>query len=286
MTPFAIAGIQMSNTTGSAGYFQVGDVTNNLSTGAAVFGAQNGLGRAGTFQITNSANSAPAIRGYTDGTGRGLWVSVDNATNDSPAIMGQTNGVGPAVYGLNTGPGDTFSPAGHFVVDNPTNTHAAIQGNNSGAGAAGQFLIEAASNGSAAVNANTIGTGRAGNFIINNAGNTSSAVYGETNGTGPAIVANQTNNGLALLLQAGGLRLPTATLTGGGTITTRAIAYRIDATSNPTDYTFPGGYLQEGDTFFFYNDGPNTARIDGNSILPNTGVIMVYVGGAIRFYGN
>lgn len=172
---------------GAGGYFQIGDFTNTTGSGAAVFGAQLGLGRAGQFQIQNPANSQPAIRGFTNGTGRAGFFSISNPANDAAAIMGETNGVGAAIFGINSGPGDSFSPAGHFIVNNPTNTHAAVQGNNSGNGPAGSFFIESAGNSSSAIISNTIGIGAAGDFNIDNATSGAAALNGSTNGTGAAI---------------------------------------------------------------------------------------------------
>jgi hypothetical protein len=189
---------------GAGGYFQMGDVVNNTGTGAAVFAAQNGLGRAGQFQIQNASNTQPAIRSYTNGTGRAAWFTINNAANDSPAMFAQTDGIGPAVYGLNTGPGDSFSPAGHFVVNNPTNTHAAVQGNNDGNGPAGRFLIESATNTAFAVDASTIGTGSAGSFNISNPANSAAAVIGVTNGTGIAVSGVNNGTGYGVYARAVG----------------------------------------------------------------------------------
>ena len=201
-TGAAVTAQQIGTAGGHAGYFQVGSATNIIGTGAAVFGVQFGTGRAGQFQIGNATNASAALRGFTNGLSNAGFFTVSNPANDAPALMGETNGVGAAIYGLNSGPGDSFSPAGHFVVNNATNNHAAVQGNNSGNGPAGRFLVESASNTASAVDANTQGTGSAGSFSIANAGNSSNAVNATTNGSGNAVSAINNGTGFGLYARA------------------------------------------------------------------------------------
>jgi hypothetical protein len=100
----ALWGITNSNLAGSvpvyglntgsgdaAGTFRISNPASTFSalygetngTGAAVYGNNIGLGRAGSFQNTNVTNAQPAIQGVTLGTGMAAWLSINNAANDS-----------------------------------------------------------------------------------------------------------------------------------------------------------------------------------------------------------
>jgi len=209
------------NIGGGAGAFEI---FNSANARTAVYAETQGTGSAGDFNINNVASGSAALRGNTNGTGSAGVFNIDNAGNNAAAISATTNGVGAAVFGFNSGPGDSFSPGGHFIVSNPTNNHAAVQGNNSGNGSAGLFLIE-------------------------NPASTSSAINGNTNGTGAAIQANHTGaSGNIAHFQSGGINVARIDKTGrgffnGGTQTGGAdVAEMFDVEGNKSDYE-PGDVL-------------------------------------------
>lgn len=234
-TGSAIRALQIGNTAnpgGHAGYFQVGTATLNSGVGAAVFGAQLGLGRAGQFQINNPLNAENALRGFTDGTGRAGFFTINNPTSTAVAVFSETNGSGPAFNGVNNGTGDGI--AGLFSSSQATNTFPALQASTQGTGpgvrviqnttslgggmdiymqntasnapgfsvdqqgvgAAANFSINNATNAISVINANTNGTGNSGFFAVNNAANSAAGLFSTTNGTGTAI-QGQTSTGFA-----------------------------------------------------------------------------------------
>lgn len=245
---------------GASPLFQI---TNSTDGGAASFQTNGTGGSAGVFSNTNSLNGSAAVSVSSAGS---LSLDVSGA---STLYAGSTTAI------TLTADNSYGGQAANFYSGGGSDPTVYIYNDGTGPGIRSLSPLDIPSN-STTTPALSIATGT---IAV-------PAMVVDQSGTGAALQGNHSANGLALLLQAGGLRIPTATLAGGGVITTRAIAYRLNAPSAPTNYTFPGGYLQEGDTFFFYNDGPNTAQIDGNSIPVNTGVIMVYIGGQIRFYGN
>ncbi len=183
-----------SNANAHAAYFQQGDATHTTGLGAAVFGVQLGLARAGQFQINNTANTNAALRAFTDGTGRSGFFTINNATNASEGLYSNTNGTGNAgKFEITNAASTAYALVGE---SNGGLLGAGVYGNNTGGG----FGVYAkASNGtalgSAAVYGEQLGSGdAAGAFRINNSTNTKAALYGETNSNAAGAAAIRAEN--------------------------------------------------------------------------------------------
>lgn len=240
----------------------------------------------GSTAVTGTAFTAET----TASSGTAAYFNINNATNNSNTLFVSTNGIGYGLYAQNSG--DNLGAASLAVV-NPINTSPTLAISHAGTGNAitATAPIQATISGTAANDAvrgvNNSTNGRSAYFSSSNVSNANPGVEILHSGTGAGISISQSNNGLAIHMLNGGMRVPTAVLSGGGSITTRAVAYVVDAPSAPTNYTFPGGFLSEGDLFYFYNtDGTNTATVDGVNIAPVTGVVLIYAGGQLRNFGN
>jgi hypothetical protein len=297
--------------TGRAGQFQINNAAN---TEAAVRGFTDGLGRAGFFTINNAANGSAAIHTTTNGTGNAGFFEVDNAASTVAALNASTNGIAgsvavrgiatnsgtgvaaysngnafisPALYAEQSGTGDA---AGVFKLTNTSNPYNAVFGETVGSGStffawqkgtgrAGQFQISNTSNTEAALRGFTDGLGRAGFFTINNAANNADAIYTTTNANGgTAIGAANSGNGNAIAIWDGGLRLSTSIINSNGNISNRSAAYEITAGSTFT-INFP---LNNGETFFFYNNTAAAATVNGISIPANSGKTCIVLSNTLR----
>lgn len=214
--------------------------TNANASGAAIIGYNN-----------STLAQSPAIYALHEGTGDPAFVArVSNTQSANAAVFAETNGTGTAIFASQLGTGRS----GQFQITNAANTEAALRG----------F---------------TNGTGRAGFFTISNAANTSAAVYAQTNGTGSAIMGSNSNNGYALAMESGGMKVTTAYLTGASsTISTRATAYLISG-SGP--FTF-GFSLDEGEIIFFHNLNASPVTINGITIPANSGKTFITFAGILR----
>jgi hypothetical protein len=142
-----------ANTTGA--YFETAPST----SGATVFAAQLGTGRAGQFQITNAANNSAALRSYTDGTSNAGYFTINNIANTMPAIFSETNGTGAAIQGQNNGAANGF--AGLFRNTDAANNYPAVQAETDGSGPALTLFVFNGANNSPALNISHAGTGNA-----------------------------------------------------------------------------------------------------------------------------
>lgn len=193
-----------STTTGSAGYFLIGNSANSSSaltgstngSGAAVFGSQTGTGRAGQFQITNAGNTNPALRGVTNGLGNAGFFTINNLANDSSALYIQTNGSGNAVTtnapiqaktnqgadaaisGISNG---LLEGAGFFQINNAANNNTALYVGHNGTG-------------SAIVGAKWSTDGHAAQLINQNPTNAGNALYAVSNSTAASTIHIEQNN--------------------------------------------------------------------------------------------
>jgi len=235
-------------------------------SGSALSGVSTGIGAAGRFEVFNPASTIAALFALTDSNSGGAGVAGHatgtqasggafrnlNAANPFSALYSTTLGTGAATLSeTSTGyaaihgkrDGATNGNAGRFEITNAGNAFPALQVNTVGTGGAGNFVINNAINPQEAVVALTngtgnaiagiaTGTGRGGYYGIINASNSSSALEAETNGTGSAIKLIQSNNGNALEVAQGGLKLSVATISAGGTITQIAAIYKV--TTNAT----------------------------------------------------
>ena len=261
----------------------------NATNGSAVVQARHtGTGAAGHFEIANAASAATALHVMSDGTGSVLQaVTSTGYTSIYGRREGATNG-NAGLFEI-TDPGNSFpamqattagtGPAGNFNATDATNTAPAVWAQNAGPGAV--YSGDNTNTGDVIYIEKTGPAGSAGNFRINNASSTNAAVFVTTNSAnGDAIVADNSAGGRALTLMNGGMRLSTAALTGGGTITQRVAAYTID----DGDYTFGGGItFSEGDIFYVFCTHPTlSGSVNTISVGPNGGTTLIYLGGALR----
>lgn len=284
--------------------------------GAAIAGtatANSTNANASEFVVANAANPRHAVRAETIGTGISGYFFNNNGANTSPALLGTTNGSGAGVQAeTSTGftalwarrDGATNGNAGVFDITNAANSYPALQANTVGTGSAGNFQINNASSGAAAVFAQTNGpgsgitadntstgdaiagmktgsSGSAGNFQINNSSNPASAVFGMTNApSGYAFGAMHSANGNAIAIFNGGLKVSTFSLSGGTTITTRAVAYHITGGGPYTFSVTPA--VTEGEVFYFFNSTGASVTVQSIAIPAGTGKTLLYLGGAFR----
>lgn len=286
-TGAAVGILSLENYDPNNGYSPLYIFTNSYSS--ALTAQTTGTGSAGNFSVNNTASSVAALNATTNGTANSVAVR-GQATNGGTGVAAFSNGntfISPAFYAEHTGTGDA---AGVFKVSNAANPYNAIFGETvgggitiyalqKGTGRAGQFQINNAANSEAAVRGFTDGMGRAGFFTINNALNTADAVQAVTNAQGgTALGANNSGNGNAVAIWGGGIRLSTGTLTGGGNISVRNAAYEITGGAAYT-ISFP---LNNGETFFFYNNTAGPVTVNGISIAANSGKTFIVLSNVLR----
>lgn len=277
-------------------------MNNPSSTAVGLNIDQQGLDASANFNISNATNGVSTINANTSGTGSAGFFSVNNAASSATGLHATTSGTGSAMQGItSTGftavygrrEGASNGNAGMFEITDAGNTYPALQVNTVGTGGAGNFIVNNATNTSPALNVQTnstngfgirsFSTGNevVGYFETNNPTASSSTLFGLTNSTnGSAIGAVNTANATAFAIWQGGMRVSTSTLSGGGNINTRAVAYTIDANSYTINFT-----LNEGDIFHFFNtDGATPATVNGITIPDSStgGVTLIYIGGALR----
>lgn len=281
----------------------------------AVYGESTGTGAlASSFRITNTDNPLPAVwaettgsgatfQGHQIGTGDGIVAEIVNDTSSATAIRASTIGTGPVAHFVKTGTAGvaavlveteggngvftnnnaTFGMAGIFQNINSANTSPALYAESGGNGASIWALKSTdAIAGDALLAQNWITSGSAGRFEITEAANTYPVLTVNNVGSGPAINTNHTANGIALSIQNGGMRVSTATLAGGGTISIRATAYIVDGNV----YSFDGGIsMSEGDIFYVYNnDTIDPATVEGVMIQPGSGRTFIFLANGLRAF--
>jgi hypothetical protein len=300
------------NNTGN-GFGVVGKSMGTVFGSAAVYGEHTGTGdAAGAFRISNAANtfsglygetngSGSAIRGLNIGTGNGAYFRKNGATSGSAAMWADNfgnDGYGAIIQNISA----TNPKAALFVESvgtgpsawinkDPTETGNTIEATHAGtAGSPGLFIISNASNNSPVVdvqtNSNgfgiksvTTGTEVAGYFQTNNGAANSSTVFSLTNSAnGHAIGASNVAEGSALSIFQGGMKVSTATLSAGTTITTRAVAYQITG-GGPYTFSFA---LSDGELFYFFNTTGGSVTVAGTAIPAGTGKTFVVLGGVAR----
>lgn len=250
----------------------------------------DGLGNGIWMQSTNASNTSAVLNATNSGMAPAAHLEVNNPGSGSAAVFATTNGTGAAIQAnTSTGftsiygrrEGATNGNAGYFEITDAANTYPALQINNIGPGSSINS-IHTGANGDA-IYAEVQGNGSAGNFNVNNAANIAAAVWVSTNATGGnGVGINHTANGRGLSFMAGGMQVSTVTLTGGGTITQRAIAYAVDGNT----YSFDAGFtFAEGDIFYVFNtDGVQSATVAGTLISSNSGKVFMYLAGALRAF--
>ena len=211
--------------TGYSGFYTINNASSSSpglysttnGTGAAVFGQNTGTGNgfAGLFSVTQASNTFPAIQASSAGTGSGVRVMQSAGT-----------GAGIDVYMQNASSSATgitidqqgLGSSSTFIINNISNTNAAILGSTAGTGAAiqgqtstgftaiygrregatngnaGLFEIVDAGNTYPALQVNTVG---AGGFAINakHTGSSGDAIYGEHQGAGGSAGNFRISNG-------------------------------------------------------------------------------------------
>ncbi|MFZ1807221.1 MAG: hypothetical protein WAU36_08370 [Cyclobacteriaceae bacterium] len=299
----------------SAGSFRINNAGNPYS---ALFTETNGTGIAVNANIINAASTSPVI--YANHAGNGFGVHavanttafggsavygeqlgtgdasgafrINNAGNNFAALYGETNGTSAgssAVRGLNTGGGNgayfrkdgaNANTAAMWADNFGTDGYAAIIQNTDATNPTAALLVEAVGPG-ASIWANK-DPGETGTSLeARHSGTSGSAGTFETfdiTNTSPTLTASHAGDGHAISMVLGGLKVSTSILTGGGSITTRATAYSIDANA----YTFPGGFLTDGDLFYIFNTGGGSATVDGQTINAGVGRVFIVIGGVLR----
>lgn len=287
------------------------------SSGPAVYGENLGTanGFAGLFRVTESSNNFPAVQGnnlagsgsvfraFHTGTGAGVDVFMNNATSTGIGVVSNQNGLGnsgafninnaantsPALYASSNGTGSALSTfmngtgrAAFFDLNNSASSSPAVTVvtnattlNGSGRG------LEVFQNGQGDAIYSRANSGSAGNFHVTNPSNASSALFAMTDAPmGHAIGAINTAQGRAFSIFQGGMRISTATLSTGTTITVRAGAYLITG-GGPYNFD-PSLMLEDGDIFYFINSTLNAVTVGSFSINPGEGRAAIYIGGALR----
>lgn len=293
-TSNAISGITKSTDPGSwAGYFDAltgtavyGTTSSNVGGSLApvgVYGESRGTGSVGgAFWIQNAENTYPALYSNTIGMGPSLSVNVTNASNPAPAVVAQTNGLGHAARFTVSNAGATV-PALWVQTSSTQYDGIAVRGLSTGGSSAAYFTRQGtAGTDQAAVWAENNSADGFGAYVESlDAGNAKASLYSTTNGTGPAVEAHQTNNGVALQVGAGGIRVSTATISATP-ITSRAAAYYINGGSGVTFNFDVAVSLSEGDIFYFFNNSGGNVTIDTTELANSTGKTFIYLGGALR----
>lgn len=219
----AVRGINVGNGTTGAGYFKNDNIFN---TGAAVEGANNGLGvgvfgynsgagKAGFFRINNAANSESTLEATTNGRGRAGYFTITNAANNKAALEATTNGVGRAATFGNTHPTTTATTlyakhSGHGTVglleaDNILNPAPALKVLNNGNGNAGEFITGSINNPQSLLYGNNEGMGIGLELTMGNSSNVKEVINAVTKGAGNVMLLNQqgTGNNIAVFQTSG-----------------------------------------------------------------------------------
>jgi hypothetical protein len=258
------------------------------ATGGNAFTAENQIatGSAANFDLTDATNPSPTIYTSTSGTGAALQA---NTSTGFSALFAQRDGA-------------TNGNAGVFEITNAANTYPALQVNTVGSGSAGNFQVTNAASGAPSLFTQTNGTGTAisavhtgtngdavwvehqgnaqgsaGNFRITTGTNNASALFGSTQAAGgTGVGAMNTNNGVALAIWQGGMKI-TTTDVSSTSIGTRSAAYRI--TGGGTSFSFTFGPTQ-GDVFYVFNDSGAGITVEGVAIGNGIGMTLIHFGGA------
>ncbi|MDN4164230.1 hypothetical protein QWY31_01890 [Cytophagales bacterium LB-30] len=228
-------------------------------TGTA-FSASATAGVAGSFSSA-AANPANTVEISNNGDGIALAINHTSSGSLSNAVEINNSGGRRAL--------SIFSSSSFPALDVSSSTTGP-----------GGFFYLIGSNPSYALQGRNDGLGKAGEFLINNASNSSTALDVSTNGTGAAVTINQTNGGIGLDLQSGGVRVSTLVVPSPTTITTRAIAYELTTAGA---YTLDASLIQEGVKYFIYNaDGITPASVNGINIPASSGRVFIVIGGNLR----
>lgn len=292
-----------------------GILTTTNGTGAAIVAenAGSGNGFSGLFRNSHAANTYPAIQASTTGTGTGVRVMqntgpgggidvyMQNTSSSSTGLSVQQQGTGTAgtfditnpvsnataLFASTNGSGgqalSTYSTgngrAAYFQLNNNASSSPAVTVISNGTGSS--RALESFHNGTGDAIYGQANSGSGGNFQNVNSSNTASALFAMTNAAGGhALGLINSAEGSALTIFQGGMKISTVTLSGGGTVTQRAVAYTIDTNT----YTL-GFSAASGDIFYVFNAGAaGSANFAGISIPQGTGVTIINMGGTLRAF--
>ncbi|HYQ87751.1 MAG TPA: hypothetical protein VES59_10960 [Bacteroidota bacterium] len=292
--------LTISSTTGGGGGLTLPFRGAIASDSDAFSVTNNGLGRAGVFEMTalnasaaallaRSAGPNNAIDGVALGSGYAVsgstasanawpgYFSITNNKSASSALFAVTDGKGEAVYGRNLGLGT----AGRFEVSNAADTSSALYGGtngagsalysqNSGTGTAAQFYVLNGASNAYAVQAQTVGQGDAGNFLVNSATSSGNGVYGIANGTGAGVRGFNAGKGSAGWFEnyAGGGLIPSPTV-------------MVLSNGEPGHGILCKKTGDEGSAGFFWNSKSSNPSPALLAVTSGNGVAVRGVGGAI-----
>jgi len=289
----AVRGLNLGG--GNGAYFRKnGSNTNTAAVWADNFGT-NGYGA--IIQNVDATNPTAALFAEAVGGGPSIWANKDTGESGNALQAIHIGTSGDAIFASTSASSgsaisaqsSTEARAGYFTNSNAGSGGAVVTVDNAGGGTS----LEAFNNGTGyAIYAESVSSadalyankpigssGSAGNFNNSEPLNGASTLFAMTNAsTGSALGLMNNADGNALAIFAGGVKISTFQATGGGSITTRAAAYTLDANA----YTFPGGFLSEGDTFYIFNMGGGSASIDGQTITAGTGRVFIVIGGVLR----
>lgn len=168
----------------SSGRGLVGQASSFVGQNDGVYGLSSSAEGTGVYGIANTSvatdpnygvygksNSNTGFGVYGVAPKTGVYGTATADAVDAYGVKGQTSGSGLAVYGLSTGNG------------------RGVYGHNTGTGRAGHFEINNASNSAEALFAYTNGTGSAGYFQIANGSNAANVLEATTSGSGYGLNA-------------------------------------------------------------------------------------------------
>jgi len=266
-----------------------------VGTGAGIQGLNNGTGNgfAGLFSIGQPTNTYPAIQANSKGSGssfRAFQNPTDGTGNGFDAYMFNPASTGSGIFVTHQGLGR----AGQFIISNASSTAPALDVETNGTGVAGNFVntgTNFAIYAQAKGNADAIyarkqagdGTGSAGNFTNEEPNNPASTLFAMTNApSGFGLGSMNTAGGNAFAIFQGGMKVSTATLSAGTTITTRAIAYQITGGGPYTFSLTPA--LSDGEMFYVFNSSGGSVTVSGTAIPSNSGIVFIVLGGVARAF--
>jgi hypothetical protein len=272
---------------GFAGSFMTTDAANGFpaiqagtkgnAPGVRVFQDPTSIGGGMDVFIQNPANNALGFAVSHEGTGGAGSFNINNASSASTSLYASTNGTGAALDARNNGTGRIA----YFNLNNASSTSPGVTIVSNAAAGSRSLEVFHDGAGDAVYGQTNAAGGSAGNFTVNNAASTASSLFASTNSpNGHAIGAMNNANGRAFSMFSGGLKVSTATLSGGTSIPVRAAAYVI---SGGGPYSFDAGFtLEEGDMFYFFNNTVTSVEVSGFSIPAGTGKTYIYLAGGLR----
>ena len=181
----AVVGIGNAGTGVNGRSISGNGVLGQSQSGISVVGIQpsNGTNSAGFFQNLNTNNTASTLIATTNGTGGAIKATITTVTGIAPAILGQTSSSSHGNNSLNSAAG----VQGESLSGTPGAWSVGVRGINRGGNDLGAGVIGYHGGTGFGVYAETGGAGWAVRAICDGAG---TGLYGEAQSNGNALVAN------------------------------------------------------------------------------------------------